>query len=281
MPASCFQLENKVHTCIPFLPIFPAFIDRQRIIVYDSDVQVTAANRYGMTHRFRGRRGHDWEGPYVFINNPVEHHHTHARTHGHKHAGGGYLPLSGNAESPPLQPFHLHKREMFARRHHIPKGADEFPPRALRHPLLCSGVGSRHDSRQRGFFMLHACWREINKEPLTPTATCFPSASTPHGSLWPFPKRPRPAPSSARVELEARRPAAWCRPHKGTPDSRPVTSDATSLTLNHLCFPADLQDFCIICFERTLHVGMRVFASSAAWAVVSCCLPQVASWMLG
>lgn len=79
-------MENKVHRCIPVLPILRcdcvlAFIDRQSIIVYDSDVQVTAVNRYGMTHRLRGRRGHDWEGPYVFINNPVEHHHTHARTH--------------------------------------------------------------------------------------------------------------------------------------------------------------------------------------------------------
>lgn len=126
------------------------------------------------------------------------------------------------------QPFHLHTREMFAYRHHIPEGADELSPRALRHRLFCSGVGPRRDSRQRGFFMLHACWREINKVLLTLIATYFhlPPRPTAPSDLR---QQPRPPPSSTQVELVARRPAAWWRPHKGSPDSRPVTSDTTSL----------------------------------------------------
>lgn len=219
------------------------FINWQRIVVYDSDVQLTAASQYWMTHRLGGQRGHTWERPRVFINNPVRRHPKHICMHANVQVADiCHWVQRGDSENV-ASPFEGDVWILSPR-----------PNRRWR--VLVERIASPAIMPQAAwaravthiYFMLHACWRKINKELLIPTATCFPTCIQAQRLPLTFSISSSPPSTLTPVEPVARRLAAWWRPHKGSPDSRPVTSDATSegvWTLNHLGFPADLQKFCI------------------------------------
>lgn len=169
---------------------------------------------------------------------------TCARQHG---GGGGYLPLSAKRAQWKLSRvsrslFISRTREMFAYRHHIPKGADEFSPPTLRHRLSCSGVGSRRDSRQWGFLMLHACWREINKELLTTSGDLFSICL--HG-----PRLPLTFPSS-RVHRRPSRPEWSWWPDAPRPDgvrTKDLLTHALSPLMPHHRPRPDPESFVFSC----------------------------------